>query len=736
MSRSTQPNLRAASPGSLGTFLGVFTPSVLTILGVVLFLRSGWVVGNVGLLPALGIVVLAHVITFSTALSVSAVATNMKVGAGGAYFMISRSLGLEIGGAIGVPLFLAQTFSLTLYAFGLAEGLQLFWPEVPMRPVAAATILAVSLVAGRSTQLALKLQIPIMVAIGAATLSLFAGALESRPESLPLWAGTEQGLGFWTVFAVFFPAVTGLMAGVSLSGDLADPAKSIPRGTLAAVAVGFVVYMTVPVILAASSSASALEADNLIWFDVAAVPLLIYPGLFGAILSSALGSMLGAPRTLEALIGDRVLPSLPTRLLGARLARHLPHLASTAVALAAVLLGDLNAVAPVLTMFFLTTYGVVNLVAGVEQLIGSPSYRPAIRVPWYVSILGVVGCVWVMVLISPFAAFVALVVEVALYVVLRRRSLAAAWGDMRYGATMSLVRSLLLRLRRLPVDPRNWRPNILVFAGDVESRLDLVRFAGWLNQGRGILSVSKVLVGDFDELAPTVPAELDHMNTLLEREGLIAFAEVDVAPTLESGVLQVAQANGIAGLSSNTIMLGWRNHPERLATQLLIARRAATLDRSTIICRLAPRHWADETRFIDVWWGGLQNNGDMLLLFAYLISANPSWRDAVIRVKAIASSAMSRDQMERSLHQLLERTRIDAEPTVYGRPDGETVQDVIHRESKDADIVFLGLSTPSEGEEATQAERIARLVEPLPTVIMVHAAGPFAGHLLETSGES
>ncbi|MEO1085839.1 MAG: hypothetical protein AAFY88_16495, partial [Acidobacteriota bacterium] len=166
----------ANSPARLGTFLGVFTPSLLTILGVVLFLRTGWVVGQVGLVPALSIVVLAHVITISTALSVAAVATNMHVGAGGAYYMISRSLGLELGGAIGIPLFLAQTFSVTLYSFGFAESLELFWPGLPQKPVAAVTVLVVSLIAGRSTQLALKLQLPIMLGIGLALISLFVGA--------------------------------------------------------------------------------------------------------------------------------------------------------------------------------------------------------------------------------------------------------------------------------------------------------------------------------------------------------------------------------------------------------------------------------------------------------------------------------------------------------------------------------------------------------------------------------
>lgn len=731
-----------SSEPKLGTFLGVFTPSILTILGVVLFLRTGWVVGNVGLVGALTIIVLAHTITAATALSVSAIATNMHVGAGGAYYMVSRSLGLEIGGAIGVPLFLAQAFSVTLYAFGLAESLQLFWPEVPQTAVAALTVLTVSLVAGRSTSLALKLQIPILVAIGLAITSLFVGAAGKASATLPLFNSVTEGEGFWVVFAVFFPAVTGLMAGVSLSGDLKDPKRSITRGTLVAVAVGFVVYLSVPIALAAAAEPEVLVGDNLIWFKLAVVPALIFPGLFGAILSSAVGSILGAPRTLEALIQDRVIPEprmprIPKLGLRGQRIKGMPHLISTAVALGAVALGDLNTVAPVLSMFFLTTYGVINLVAGLEQVSGSPSYRPSIRVPWLVSLAGFAGCLAVMWLINPIAAVVAVMVEVLIYAGLRRRALTASWGDLRYGALMTLTRATLLMLRRLPVDPRNWRPHILVFAGDLEKRLDLVRFAAWLNQKRGILTVSKLLIGELEEEAPHIPGEMQSMNRFLDEQGFHAFAEVEVTHDFETGVLEVGQANGIAGLSSNTLMFGWSNKRERLASLLRISRRAVLLGKSTVICRVSPRHWGLHPQRIDVWWGGMQHNGDMMLLFAYLVSANPEWARAEISVKTIASSAMSLEQTERSLAELLVRSRINATATVIPRPAPDvTVREVIQEESRDADLILMGLQSPNPGEEAAYADRLTAMVGELPTVILVRAAGAFAGLLLESTSDA
>jgi len=721
---------------TLGTFLGVYTPSILTILGVVLFLRTGWVVGQVGLVPTILIVALAHVITISTALSISAISTNMQVGTGGAYYMISRSLGLEVGGAIGVPLFLAQTFSVTLYAFGFAESLSLFWPEAPQRIVAASTIIVVALAAAWGAEAALKLQVPILVAIGLALGSLMIGSVAKSGETLPLLQGVTSGKSFWLVFAVFFPAVTGIMAGVSLSGDLKDPARSIPRGTMAAVLTGFLVYLAVPVALAATSSPEALASNNLIWFEVAAVSWLIIPGLLGAILSSAMGSILGAPRTLEALVDDGVLSQALQRALRGPKRKYVLLVTSTAVALGAVALGDLNAVAPVLTMFFLTTYGVVNLVAGLELLSGSPFYRPSIKVPWYVSLAGGAGCLWVMMLINPVAALVAVIIEILIYLGLRRRAIRASWGDLRYGALMSLARAVLIRLRDLPVAPQNWRPNILVFAGDIDRRLDLVRFAAWLNQGRGILSVSKVLVGRREELAEQIEGELHKIERRLEDEGIVAFSEAEVVPSFEEGVIAIAQANGIAGLTSNTLMFGWSDKEERRVSQLRIMRQASLMGKSTIICRVRPRSWATRPTRIDVWWGGLQNNGDMMLLLAYLLSLNPEWRRAKICVRSIATSDMMQDHNERNLQRMLEENRISAEIEVTPWDPEANVQTLIQQKSQGADLVFLGLREPAEGKEREYADRLAELVGDLPTVVLVRSAGIFAGQLLEDPDEA
>jgi amino acid transporter len=659
----------------------------------------------------------------------------MRVGAGGAYFIISRSLGVEIGAAIGIPLFLAQAFSVTLYAFGLAESLQLIWPALPLKPVATITVLLVALLAARGADLALRMQLPIMGGIVLALLALGIGVAGNLPETADV-AAAPSGLGFWPVFAVFFPAVTGIMAGVSLSGDLKRPERSIPRGSIAAVLVGFLVYLGVVVALGLAASPRELVEDNLIWFTLAGgFGFLIFPGLWGAIFSSAVGSILGAPRTLEAMVHDRVLP----KLIGRRIARidgpGVPLLISIAVALGAVLLGDLNAVAPVLTMFFLTTYGMVNLVAGIERLTGDPSFRPTIRVPSWISLAGALGCFWVMFLINPLALAVALVVEVGVYLIMRRRALAAPWGDLRRGALMALVRSTVLQLRRLPEDPRNWRPNILLFAGDPRKRPALVRFASWLVHDRGILTVSDLHVGALEDLGPAVDERTATLNRDLDEMGVVAFGEVDVVEDFVNGVVNVAQANGIAGIASNTVMFGWSEKTDRQAEVLRIIERLATIGRSAVICHPRPLS-TRKRRNIVVWWGGLQNNGDMLALLAHLISLNPEWRNATITFKSIATSDMMMQRNQNLLERVIGEARIDAEIDILRKADDIPISGQIFRESQDGDVVLMGLRATARGEEEAYARRLEELAEGLPSVLFVRSAGTFRGRLLGEQPET
>ena len=725
----------SASKQKLGTFIGVFTPTILTILGVIMYLRLGWLVGHLGLTRVIVVVVLANTITFITTLAFSAVATNARVGVGGAYFIISRSLGLELGGAIGVPLFLSQTFSVTLYAYGLAESFRIVWPALPLMPVTLFVVVAVGVLAMTGADRALRAQVVLMGFVALSLLVLAIGAFARSSGSVVVLHPPTGEIGFWVGFAVFFPAVTGVMAGLGLSGDLRDPGKSIPLGSIAAVVTGFLVYLLIPLLLSLGADPSDLRDDPMVWSRIAVLgPWLVLPGLWSAIFSSAVGSILAAPRTLQALARDGLAPRFLCRPTGD--ARELlpGMLVALAIAVGAVFLGNLNAVAAVVSMFFLTVYGTVNIVATFEVLSGDPSWRPKINVPWPVTLAGGLACVVVMILISPVAGLIALVAEFSLWMYLSRRAQKARWGDARRGLYEALIRWALIRLNKRPTSARNWRPHILAFVVDPLKELDLIRFGDWFSQGRGVVTVCNLVIGDLMNEDLDLAGRRESIQSVIDAEDIVVFPEVDAVNDVVEGIVNVSQANGMAGMSSNTVLLGW---PESVALRtefLRVMRRLERLNKSFVLGRIRPRYmFRREHPKIHVWWGGLERNGDLLLLLAHLLNSNPEWSGAKVEVMSIASSELMKARTETYLNQLIPEIRIEAEVRVVLKPKEESVTETIHRESADAAAVFLGLQVPEIGNEEEYAERIERLAGDLPVVFFVKNSSLFVGELLEAA---
>lgn len=719
----------------LGTFLGVYTPTILTILGVIMYLRSGWVLGHLGLFQTLLIVAFANSITLITTLSFSSMATNIRVGVGGAYFIISRSLGLGIGGAVGVPMFFAQALSVTLYAYGLAESLNIIWSGLPVQLITFLIIIGVAVLSFRGADLALKTQIPLLILVGISLVALAVGAMTKPSISAELVDAVSEPINFWIGFAVFFPAVTGVMAGLSLSGDLRRPEKSIPIGAILATLTGFAVYLVVPLLLTRGATPETLRTDSLIWTRIAPLGfLLVIPGLWGAILSSAVGSMLGAPRTLQALVKDHLKAGGLVKLAAEQRGVRIGIVISTVIALAAVFLGALNAVAQVVTMFFLTVYGTINIVAALESLSGDPSWRPKFRVPALINLAGGLGCIWVMFLISPAAGLVAILIEILLWFFFVRREHKAHWGDARRGVYEALFRWSLLRIAHRPMSARNWRPHILVFVDDPVKRLDLIRFGCWFSQDRGVVTVCHLIVGDLLNEEIDLEAKENAMQTVLDEEELVVFAEVDVVDDIIEGITSVSQANGMAGMTSNTVMLGWAKDPQRLAEFLITIRRLERLRKSAIIGRFHPQHVfpREKTRrIIHIWWGGMEQNGDLMLLLAFLLTRNSEWRGADIKLMSIASNQFARENTERYLQELLPEIRIECDYRVIERPKDKSIRDIIQTESSRADVVFLGLASPEEGQELEYAKRLDELAGELPLVFFVKNSSLFVGRLLQ-----
>ena len=729
---ATAPEQNAGSQRRFGTFAGVFTPSVLTILGVIMYLRVGWVTGQLGLLGAISVILLAHLITLATGLSVSSIATNRTVGAGGAYNIISRSLGAPAGAAIGIPLFLAQALSVAFYVVGFSESIDIFlaswgwqlgvWAS---KLLSSCVLIALCAMSARSAALAIKTQYVVMAAIALSLVAIFAGGSDSPPAEIQ-WAGVGDA-DFSIVFAVFFPAVTGIMAGVGMSGDLKDPRRALPIGTMSAIGVGLVVYLALPVWLAMNYSSEELVADNYILWKLSSVSGLIYLGVWGATISSAIGSILTAPRTLQALAGDGLVPRVFGRSGGKNNEPVVGLLITAVLAEAGILLGDLNFIAPILTMFFLATYGLTNLACGLERWAANPSFRPAYQLPAVVSLVGALACFYVMSIINLPAMLGAIAICALIFLIIERRQLGTTFGDARHGIWSALVRAALLRLRSAPFHPENWRPNLIVLGGNPSKRPWLLHFGSAIVQDRGIISYFHLLTGTVRQRVPDRKRLLDEMeHTLTERLPGV-FYRVDVVEELYKGIVSVTQSYGIGSLEANAVMLGWPNQEEHYDKYIQMLRDLSDLDRSLFLVAYDDERRVGKRARIDIWWGGFQGNGGLMLLLAYLLTASDKWRGAKVSVITVVETEEQRISTRASLHAVLSAARLQAASRVLLRAERD-IRTIMSEESKDADLAILGIGLP-EDEDSTRAffGRINLMLDVLPTTIIVHSARNFEG---------
>ncbi|MGI6393190.1 MAG: hypothetical protein ACOX2F_00395 [bacterium] len=731
--------MKAEETKKLGTFLGVYTPTIMTILGVIMYMRAGWVVGHMGLILTLLIVVIANLITLITTLSFSSIATNKKIGAGGAYYIISRTLGLRIGGAIGVPLFLSQTFSITLYSFGIAEVLNFLVPAIPVASVAFVVIVIVAILSFKGADFAMKTQIPVMALVAISIVFLAVGAfLKTDISGVQLSSRTGE-VTFFAAFAIFFSAVTGIMAGLGLSGDLKNPQKSIPWGAITATLTGFVIYLAIPVFLAMGADNETLKNDVMVWAKIAPAGLIfVIPGLLGSIFSSAVGSMLGAPRTLGALAVDQFQNNKILEFLNSEKGEKAAFIVSLIIACGAVFLGNLNAVATVTTLFFLTVYGVVNIAAALEGLSNEPSWRPKFKVPWLISLGGGVACVVVMFLINPIASFVAIVIEFLLYVFFKKQAESKLDGDARRGVYEKVIKNSLLSLKSHPMSVRNWRPNlqVLIEDFDIEKQINLIKFASFIGENAGIVTVTQIVKGKLGEEKIDVESKVNLMNRLFEQKGLVVFPEVIVTDNFENGVIASIQSNGVAELRSNTVMVNWSDNTEYMANCLSIMRKIAAIKKSFVIGKTTSESNISPKRqkllSIHVWWGGLQYNGDMMLLMAYLLKSSGFWKNSTITVISIVDSKEKEHNAYIHLDRLTSESRINADVKIIINEEKQPFSQIIQSVSADADAVFMGLKTPEKGEEADYALKLKELSGSLKSVFFIKNSGMFKGALLDT----
>ena len=726
--------------GTLGTFAGVFTPSILTILGIILFLRLGYVVGSAGFGRALIIITLANAISVLTSISLSAIATNIKVKGGGDYYLISRTLGSEFGGAIGMVLFLAQSVSIAFYCIGFGEAMTVLLPQnifTTPRIIAVLAVFFLFIFAWLGADWATRFQYVVMALLVGALFSFFVGGIP-RWEMATLvqnWTVPSEGPKFWVLFAIFFPAVTGFTQGVSMSGDLKNPGRSLPLGTFMAVGISILVYFGAAILFAGVLPKEMLIQDYNAMKRVARFNFLIDAGVVAATLSSAMASFLGAPRILQSLASDRIFPFLLPFAKGEGPLDNPRRavLLSAAIALGTIGLGQLNLIAPVVSMFFLISYGLLNYATFYEARTASPSFRPKFK--WFdlrLSLLGFLACLLVMMAIDFKIGLIAVSILFAIFQYLKRTSGPARWADSRRSYYLQRARENLLNANIEPEHDRDWRPQILAFSKDAQRRSGLLRFASWIEGRSGLTTVVKILKGEGIKMLKLQEESESELRSDIAAHGFAAFPLVVFAPDLDIALNTLIQSTGVGPLKANTILLNWLG-PESESTddqrEINLGRnlRAAyRLGRNIVVMDADEDKWntleniPGEDRRIDVWWLN-DATSRLMLLLGYLITRSEPWDTAKIRVLAAGYNADTPENLG-DLKNNLEEARIEAEPIIVTNADIDKLSEY----SSDAAMVFLPFRLRGDQITCTIDGPIEKLLSRLPVTAFVLAAEDIA----------
>lgn len=699
----------------------VFFTAISTILGALMFLRFGYAIGHVGILGTIAIILIGHAVTIPTAMAIAEIATNQKVEGGGEYYIISRSFGLVIGSSIGIALFFSQAISVAFYIIAFAESLvPLFeyikniYPNLPEWAIwlidkkqtvsIPALFLLTAIVLAKGADMGVK---ALYVVVATLTISMiaffFGGPIGDAPLEIDYTATVANSENFFVVFAIIFPAFTGMTAGVGLSGDLRNPSYSIPVGTLGGTLFGMVIYFFIAYKLVICATPEQLaDTSNMVMSDIALQGWWLIPlGLAAATISSALGSLMVAPRTLQAIARDRLLPSqgLNYWLSRGRGEKDEPFNASVitiGIAIVFIMMGGLDAVAEIISMFFMVTYGSLCLISFLQHFAADPSYRPSFKSRWYISLFGAVASFALMFFMNPVYAGLALGVMVISYIIVSRynsekKNLAVIFQ----GAIFQLSRQLHVFLQKTDKEQSaSWRPSVVCISESSFERLAAFDLLRWISQKHGfgtyIHKISGYLSKNTNEEARIAKNRLIKMA---ETSNSNVYIDTLISPSYTSAVAQVIQLPGMSGTDNNLLMFEFSKHkPDNLDNIVDNFSLITSVNFDVIIMGSTERGYGFKKE-IHVWLtAGDYDNANLMILLAYIILGHSEWHEGIIKIFAIYPEETCKSERE-NLFKLIEEGKLPISAhniEVIPRKTDIEVRNIINEKSEDADLSIIG----------------------------------------------
>ncbi len=698
-----------------GTIKGVLIPNITMMFGVILFLRLGVLTAHAGSIQMLAVIGLSFVIMVFTSFSIGALATNMHVGKGGIYYIISRTLGVEIGGAVGLALYVAQLISTTLTVAGFGVSFCEFYPQFSLPVVEFVTLTVLALLSGVSASWSLRLQGVILALLLTSIGSVFLGSTEYiEPSSAPVVPFYPGGtLGFWATFAMFYPAMTGIEAGMALSGSLRNPGKSLYRGNLYSLIFVALTYAGLALYAAWKIPHSVLLSDPFAFVEFARWSNLIYFGIWGATLSSALGCLLGAPRMLQSMAEDGIVPSALSKVHG-RLEEPRYALLVTYLGVALLLFTTtIDQIIPMLAMICLVSYGLLNLVTAMAELMNTPSWRPRLRTPWWTSLSAVILIIIAMFMTAPGWAFLTVVVLGGAHLLLQSRKLKTSFQDLRNSLIFFVSRLALYRLGKPSEHALTWHPQLLVFVSSPTQQERLIRVSHSLTRRSGILSVA-IIVPEEWQPQERLNGIKEWFNKHLERQRIACLSEVYPAPSTVEGYSQLIRAYGIGPIQPNTIV--FEIDEEKLDASLIdIVETCQLTQKNLMLIRnqdpsqdhiFNKRRGSRRKHIVIHWDPDETSNFAMTMSLVTTLTDGLIFGGAEVTIRADVADEGAEEPVDEYLLHYLHQSRIQAKTEVSSEnQDAE----------KPAHVCFVSLNplpvNPSTEDRSTYLEHVKQLFQ-------------------------
>lgn len=697
----------------------VFFTALSTILGAILFLRFGYAVGMLGIWGVMAIVVMGHLVIIPTTLAISELATNKRVEGGGVYFIISRSFGLNIGATIGITLYLSQAISVAFYVIAFTEAFGFFFDwfigqygfELPKQVVSLpATVVLMLLILRSGANLGFKTLYVVVAVLGISLLLFFLGdgltsvAGRSFISDNAVFRRPEY---FFQLFAVIFPAFTGMTAGVGLSGDLKEPGKSIPLGIISATLVGMLIYIVVSIKFGAAAPEAELIDDQLIMSRIAIAGTWIIPiGLAASTISSALGSIIVAPRTLQALAVDQAFPSEQiNQWLGKTRTRDNEPvnatLITTVLALFFVMLGSIDAVAEIISMFFMITYGALCLISFLNHFGSPPSYRPKFRSKWYISLFGFIATIGIMYAINAVYTTAAILLIIIVYLYINsyhqsRKGISSIFTNAIFQMNKSI--QVFLQNRSSSILATEWRPSVICISTSTFKRDLPLRFLNWISYKYGFGTYLHRINGYYSK--QTYQQAREDLQLLINSVGRNdhTFIDTIISPSFTSAIAQAIQLPGSSGMENNIVLFEYDKEQEEGLPEIVENFKlvhAGDFD----VCILATSNKLKRYRKgIHIWIKSVDDtNANLMILLGFILMAHPDWRNTNIKIYNICYEGEV-SQVRSNMDQLIRAGRLPISSRnveiIYHQKD-QSLKTLINDYSSHAALTIVGFRTES-----------------------------------------